>query len=357
MSITPGSDGDASDFIDESERDSTPANDAGRVPKLESDGRLHGAFLPNEFGDGSDGDVTISTPTTLTRDMYYDNLTVTSTLTTDGYKIFVKDTIDGTGTIDWGTPNNGAKPTTPTTSTVEDGGIGGAGSGSGALKSTPGQDGALGVTFPSSVGGSAVAVTQNPCIGGASVAGGAGGAGQNDAGGTSTGGAVVLPRPVGVLAVDAVAMLTADSDGLLVVPIPQGQAAGGAGGGGDDSSSGTYRVSGSGGGGGASGGIVHIVAKTWAGSFTIKALGGTGGDGGDAGRDGDANMGGGGAGGGGNGGVSVVVYQSKTWTGSYTLTGGTGGAAGSAVGSGIDGGAGNTGNTGNTYEIEYSSLL
>lgn len=45
MSITTGLNGDASDFINESERDGTPANDAGRVPKLEDDGYLSPAWL------------------------------------------------------------------------------------------------------------------------------------------------------------------------------------------------------------------------------------------------------------------------------------------------------------------------
>lgn len=35
----------ASDFINESERDATPSNDVGRVPKLESDGMLSHLFL------------------------------------------------------------------------------------------------------------------------------------------------------------------------------------------------------------------------------------------------------------------------------------------------------------------------
>ena len=42
--ISPGQNGEASDFIDKSEQDATPANDAGRVPKLEADGRLHSDF-------------------------------------------------------------------------------------------------------------------------------------------------------------------------------------------------------------------------------------------------------------------------------------------------------------------------
>lgn len=45
MAITPDSTAEASDFINQSEADPTPANDAGRVPKLESDGKLSGHFL------------------------------------------------------------------------------------------------------------------------------------------------------------------------------------------------------------------------------------------------------------------------------------------------------------------------
>lgn len=45
MSITTGQNADASDFINESEKNATPANDAGRVPKLESDQKLHPYFV------------------------------------------------------------------------------------------------------------------------------------------------------------------------------------------------------------------------------------------------------------------------------------------------------------------------
>lgn len=49
-------------------------------------------FTLGMFGDGSDGDVTISGSTTLTRDMYYNTLTVTSTgtLFLNGYGIVCK---------------------------------------------------------------------------------------------------------------------------------------------------------------------------------------------------------------------------------------------------------------------------
>ncbi|HWT52346.1 MAG TPA: hypothetical protein VN113_09225, partial [Caulobacter sp.] len=48
------------------------------------------------FGDGADGDITISSAVTLTRDMYYNNLTLVAggTITTNGWRIFVKRTLD-----------------------------------------------------------------------------------------------------------------------------------------------------------------------------------------------------------------------------------------------------------------------
>ena len=53
------------------------------------------------FWDGSDGDVTISGNTSLSKDMYYNNLTVNNSivLTSNGYRIFVKWTLTNNGTI------------------------------------------------------------------------------------------------------------------------------------------------------------------------------------------------------------------------------------------------------------------
>lgn len=50
------------------------------------------------FGDGADGVVTISTPTTLTRNMYYQNLTVTSFLNAAAWQVFVRGTLTVTST-------------------------------------------------------------------------------------------------------------------------------------------------------------------------------------------------------------------------------------------------------------------
>ena len=61
------------------------------------------------FGDGEDGDVTIASDTDLVRDMFYNTLTVnnTFTLSTKGFRIFVKGTLTNNGTIE----NNGGDAT------------------------------------------------------------------------------------------------------------------------------------------------------------------------------------------------------------------------------------------------------
>ena len=49
------------------------------------------------FGDGSDGNVTISSPTTMTRNMYYDTLTLESTLRPNGFVIYANNIIVNAG--------------------------------------------------------------------------------------------------------------------------------------------------------------------------------------------------------------------------------------------------------------------
>ncbi len=57
------------------------------------------------YGHGADGDVTVSTSISLARDMYYNNLTVTASgvINTNGYRIFVKNTLSNSGQIGLGT--------------------------------------------------------------------------------------------------------------------------------------------------------------------------------------------------------------------------------------------------------------
>lgn len=302
------------------------------------------------MGDGSDGDVTISAPTTLTRNMYYSNLVVDSTLTTAGFQIFVSGTISGTGTIDFGAANNGSTPANPVSNTAVAGGAGGTTSGSGFLKTTAGAQGGTAPDGGLTGYGQSTAAAQTPCIGSAGAVGGVGGSGQDGTPVAPTAGSASYIRKFGTLLSEALYPLTPNSSGLLIVPISQGQATGGSSGGSDDAFTGSG-CAGSGGGGGASGGIVFIAANTWSGTFTIKALGGNGGNGANAYSTGVANVGGGGGGAGGNGGVSIVIYGTKTWTGSYDLTGGTGGSGGTGAGGGGNGTSGSSGATGTSYEI------
>src|SRR3990167_7458561 len=122
------------------------------------------ATVQNAFGDGSDGDVTISSNTTLTRDMFYKNLTINLgiVLTTASFRIFVQEQLLNKGTIQ----NNG--------NTGGNGGVGGDSSGgSGGAGGTAGAAGA------------ALTAGSLP-VGAAGTAGGAGGAG----GGSGAGGTV-----------------------------------------------------------------------------------------------------------------------------------------------------------------------
>lgn len=110
------------------------------------------------FGDGTDGDVTISANTNLTRDMYYDDLTVNASYTLDpsGFKIFVKGTltIAATGAI------------------AANGGAGGNGGNGG--NATAGVVGAAGTAGTAGAVADAGGTLPAPLVG---IAGGAGGIG------------------------------------------------------------------------------------------------------------------------------------------------------------------------------------
>lgn len=71
------------------------------------------------YGDGQDGNVTVSSNTTITSDMYYNNLTVNSgvILNTNGFRIFVKGTLTNNGFIGIGIPNGSGGVTNPTSTT------------------------------------------------------------------------------------------------------------------------------------------------------------------------------------------------------------------------------------------------
>lgn len=288
------------------------------------------------FGDGSDGDVTISSPTTLTRDMYYDDLVVNDTLTTDGYKIYVRGTLSGNGTIKAPDPV-AAVDATPA-----------AVSGTGPLRGVAGAAGATSSNGENGAAGSSGSIGSNAS------AGGNGGSASSNSGGTGGAGGTLSSASTKIVEnFHAFTFGHITSSGFSL-RVPSGAGSGGKGAG-----AGVSPAGGNGGAGGSSGGIVWIAASVWSGSFTIRAVGGNGGNGGN-GSSGGGAAGGGGGGAGGNGGISFVVYGSKTWTGSYTLTGGTGGTGGTGLdgsSSAEDGIAGSNGASGTSIEYQYIDLL
>lgn len=223
----------------------------------------------NYFGDGSDGDVTISTNTTLTRDMYYNNLTVNSgiTLTTNNFKIFVKETLTNNGTIKGTLLNNG-----------------------GARKQW--NEGGVNVGGNGFFGG-------NGGTGGDGVAGGLGYIKSDDE------------------AKDLIFFMNTKTVSNLSKTVPfiyASNVLGGGGGTSGNSNPGSSMYYG--GKGGSGGGIVFICARniTGTGSFNV------------AGEIGE-NSGGGGAIGGGGGGGGCIIFFYKTTSNSFTynLNGGNGG--------------------------------
>jgi hypothetical protein len=266
------------------------SNGAGALPTFQYSAAL--------FGDGNDGDVIISSNTTLTHDMNYHNLTVNSgdALSTAGYRVYISGTltIQSTGSIN------------------DDGGAGG--------------NGQTGATGGGGTAGTAVSRTPNAPP---STAGGAGGGGGTATSTTAgTGGAA----PTDILS----------SPSLFPYTFLSGCGGGGGGGKGTAAGNGTAGVNclagalggaggtangtsgrASGGGGGAGGGVLYLYVNAINSSGTISANGGAGGAGG-------TNAGGGGGGG---GGAVIIYYATATAFGTVTANGGaagTGTAAGNA---------------------------
>ena len=261
------------------------------------------------FGPGTDGDVVISADTHLTRDMYYNDLTINSTKTLypDGFRIFVAGTLTNNGTIQ----QNGANGSAGTTTTPGAGGAsatsetgytlfpGMNGATSGAVASSGTSNGAASSNDSSSVGLASPFIMRS---------GGGGGSGACH-GNTAVNG-VKSNKPFA------------------------GLATGGDGGAG----SGANSVRLHGGGGGAGGGIIEIWAKTINNAGTISANGGNGGDG----ATGGAGPSKAGNGGGGGGGTILIYYRSTTGSGLGTRTV-TAGNPGSAGNGGVAGGVGTSG--------------
>lgn len=257
--------------------------------------------VAGSYGDGSDGNVSISTTVTLTRDMFYDTLTVTGTgvLKPSSFRVYCKTAcnVQASGVIQ---ANGGASATT---------GAGGAGGGAGTLGQ--GKAGAAGGT---GVGGTG-SVSSNS-LGGI---GGNGGSGTPNAGG-------VAVTPTAIAATNGeLRTLPQASIGLAIGTTTSQANGGGAGaaGGGDGVNAG--------GGGGGGGGVIIINARSINNQGTISVTGGNGGS---------PTVGNCGGGGGGGGGL-VIINSASALVGNAPTSGG--GTGGTKFGTGVNGSNGSTG--------------
>ena len=275
------------------------------------------------FGDGHDGDVTISSNTTLTEFKEYNNLTINSGVTLSGDRIIIQAT--GTVTV------NG-------TISVNGGGGSGAGGGGGGA-------GGVGNGGNGSSGGSPANGNQGYGINSSGGSGGNGGNGSGGYNGQSGGGGGTGSGVNSVTFIDY-KIDSVRSATSLPIAFGGGGGAGAGGGGGGGYDGGMQPTSGgaggAGGGGGDGGGSILIIAKTIniASGGVISSNGDNGGNGSAGGNGGTGISGGNGAGGGagggggGAGGMIMLIYQENyTNNGSMTVTGGSGGT-GSSGGSG-----------------------
>lgn len=288
---------------------------------------------------GSDGNVTISGSVTLSRDMYYNNLTLASggVLNPAGYHIFVAGTLAQTGGKIARAANNGSNASGGSGASAGAAGNsatvgGGAAGGAGGAGGNPG----IGTT-----GSAGWIATNNAMLGGRGSArttdGGKGGTGAGGAGGNAGGAAAHTTTPWG--RIDYYPRSTGTN-------LWQGGLGGGGGGGGGGN--GTAAAPG-GGGGGAGGGITMVFANvvdvSGAAGVLVEALGGNGGNGAAASN---SNCGGGGGGNGGGGGYIGLYCNSVIGSLSNALdaSGGNGGNGGNGTGTGTGGRGGGGGDGG-----------
>jgi hypothetical protein len=286
------------------------------------------------FGDGSGGDVTISSSVSLSADTYYDNLTIVAgaALSPSGYRVFVANVLD--------------LSSAPSASIVANGGSGsaaaGATQGGAATASVAGSlaagqrgtDGHAGSTTNGDTTTVPAALT--------SMSGGNGG--ESGYGGDFVALGRAGGHPTALNSTIAAGMRYPVMHPLFYTATPTC----GAGGAGGCSGAGDGTASGGGGGGGNGGNFLFIGARviargTNANTAIIQAKGGAGGDGGVP-AGGDRGGGGGGAGGGGG----CVVIACEVLAGdiiddAIDVGGGDGGDGGAGTGAGTTGSGGGSG--------------
>jgi len=290
------------------------------------------------YGAGTDGDVTLSAGiTTLTRNMYYNNLTLTGTarINVASFKIFVKGILDISAAGSRAIFNDGIDGTSATVQTGGAAGAAIAAATNGA--STAGGAGGTGVVGVGVVGG--IPVATSPGNGGSCGANGAGGAGTSGAGGAAA--AILSPTL-------ALSLNHFQTDFVRGVTLIQG----GTGGRGGASGAGDGVVLGRGGGGGGSGGgILQIFARKINRSAVTatNCIAADGGRGGNGASGASGNVGGGGGASGAGGGWIWICYDELLGTAATNCidaSGGDGGIGGNGFGTGIGGNGGQGGSGG-----------
>lgn len=255
--------------------------------------------LAELFGDGSDGDVVLGAPLTLTRDMYYRTLNTNEHLVDlAGFRMFVSEILE----VDF--PGN----------ITANGAAGAAEVGGAAAVGVTVGAGAAGGNGNAGAAGSAGSAIAGQGLG---EGGGTGGTGNGGANAGGVGGAVTALDTATETQPRAVPECFTGRTWAGATPALIQGGAGGGGGGGDAAAN-------EGGGGGGGGGVAIISAKTIRGSGRIQANGGAG----AAGTAADA-----GGGGGGGGGVVILNYRllllAQT---NVQADGGAGGASGGGTG-------------------------
>lgn len=301
------------------------------------------------FGDGSDGDLTASSgTTTLARDTFYANVTLTSTgaINTNGYRLYISGILDisaaGASAIHW----NGTAASGQTAgSNLNSANLGSVPTGTGATAGAAGATGAG--TQASAPGGSHT--SSNGGAGGLGGAGGSGNGGANAGGGSRSGATIASSYPTKIIKHDLQRNTNNTSYTILFGGAP---GAGGGSGGGDGGASGVA------GGGGGSAGICYVFARIIkrGASTTAGAISAIGGVGGNAVNSAGSNRGGSGGGGGGGGGWVYMGWYAlvgTTATNAVSAAGGAGGNGSNATGTGIGGNGGSGGAGG---RITYFNL-
>lgn len=304
----------------------------------------HKDFLSGYFGSGQDGAVSLSSgTTTLTRDMYYQNLTLsgTASIVTNGYRIFVSEMLDisgaQAGAIQWNGGAGGAGGATGTAGAAGTRSLGAAG---GMPFPAPAASGAAGGTGAGAAGTNGSSVTSIVNL--AAAAGGAGGSatsGGTAGGGASSGGNANQNDTLSVWGYQLSPYVYLASSNLTsFTPVP-GSGSGGSGGG-DGTNKG-----GGGGGSATSGGMIWVAARfvNRGSSTTAGILQAKGGAGGAGGSPASGTAGGGGGGGSGGGGAMQIYYGyllGSTITNALDCSSGTGGAGGNGISTGAGGNGG-----------------